>query len=92
MSQELPRMARPEEWQAWEQHMKDDVDVNIYAMGPLSMSVCSLLGPDETLQRVNHLMEGVTTWHLSEDETFATGEPQPGPCELHAGRTHYLLS
>jgi hypothetical protein len=60
-------------------------------MGIFAASVCSRLGATETVHRVNDLMEGVTSWHLSDEQTFATGEPHPRPCEQTPGRTHFLL-
>lgn len=82
---------RMEELKAWDTRMSTDPDVDIYALGLCAASVCSRLGPAETVQRVNDLMEGVTTWSLSREATFANGEPQPRPCERGGGRTHYLL-
>lgn len=80
-----------EELKKWEGRLRDHPDVDIYAMGPLSASVCSRLGPEATVQKVNDLMGGLTSWSLSSDATFATGEAHPKPCERTAGRTHYLL-
>lgn len=69
-------------------------DVEIYAVGMVSLSVCSVLPPDETEKKVNEIYPtGISSqWQLSSDETFRTGEPNPCPCEQHpTTRKHYLM-
>lgn len=65
--------------------MTHDIENNIeiYAKGPLSLSVCSPFDPEETTRRVNvqHRCGTELGWMLSADPTFATGEPNPCPCE-----------
>ena len=70
-------------------------DIQLYAVGIVSASVCH---PEETpvedvLAYVNGLHHpGVGCgWQLSEDDHFATGQPNPCPCNQEAGRIHRLL-
>ncbi len=80
-----------EELKVWDDRMSNDPDVHIYSMGLFCASVCSRLPPEETVARVNALMEGCTDWRLSDAKTFVGGEPMPTPCERNRGRTHFLL-
>jgi len=52
------------------------------------------LSPLELEDAVNTLSPtGVDSpWRISMDLTFASGSPNPGPCERDPGRTHYLLT
>ena len=68
-------------------------DFIAYAVGLVSASVCTSLPIDEATERLNReyptgLSHG---WQPSTDEAFATGEPQPGPCEQSADRKHCLF-
>ncbi len=65
--------------------------IDIYAMGPLSASICSPFDGPETERRFNMANCGVTTWQLSREPKFADGLPQPTPCERRDGWTHYLF-
>lgn len=82
---------RPETQEMAKRLEERDPDLVIYAMGALSMSVCSRLSPEETVARVNEKMCGITTWGLDPAPTFSGGQPNPCPCERDETRTHYLL-
>jgi hypothetical protein len=67
----------------------------LYRVGPCHASICA---PAEStpeqiagaadVQHPTGLSHG---WSLSDDVTFATGEPNPCVCEIDTGRRHYLL-
>jgi len=61
--------------------------------GPVYVSVCSDEGPEAAVEWANRLHPtGITPWHLSTNETFSDGEPNPCPCDLEQTFTHYLLN
>jgi hypothetical protein len=68
-------------------------DFMVYLNGIVNCSVCSSLSPKETLRRAN-LENPVGTagrWKFT-PERFATGEPNPCPCDKLPGtHKHYLL-
>ncbi len=70
-------------------------DFEIYSEGTIHISVCSSLSPEEIVDRANRdYPSGVTSnWQLSEDKLFASGQPNPCPCEQHPEtHKHYLLN
>ncbi len=69
-------------------------DFVIYASGIVYSSVCSSLGLEATLARMQTIPTGLRSpWALSEDKAFRTGEPNPCPCENQPNtRMHYLFN
>jgi hypothetical protein len=66
-------------------------DFEIYSTGIVYCSVCSSLGLEETLSRVNLEDPTRAGWELA-PEPFRTGEPNPHPCENHpTTHKHYLF-
>ena len=69
--------------------------VDIYSAGFISMSVCA--PNDMTLEEILDDCEAQRPsgtdagWHKSKDTHFATGAPNPCPCNKHEGRQHWLL-
>lgn len=76
--------------------MADRVGIYCYATGAVSMSVCvkAEATRDEVEEAANRASPtGIDSrWHISEDATFRTGEPNPCPCQDEPGRFHYLLN
>ena len=76
--------------------MSEEVDANdfvVIGVGLCYASVCTKLTDEETTSRLN--MEhptGVGPWSISEDKTFATGQPNPCPCVEIPGNRHILFS
>jgi hypothetical protein len=69
-------------------------DFNAYSVGPLSASVCSSLGPEETVKRMNeeHPTGIDSPWSISKETHFRTGQPNPCFCEESpTTHMHYLL-
>lgn len=76
--------------------MDNEHEVTIYSSGLIALSACaedSLTG-EEVAERVNTLQPtGIgSSWEISQDEAFRTGELNPHPCETVGGRQHWLLS
>lgn len=71
-------------------------DIEMYSRGLCYCSVCAAADvPIEDIEAyVNlELPTGIKSlWKLSDDPTFANGQPNPSPCERGRGRKHYLLS
>lgn len=69
--------------------------VVVYAIGLCTASVCapSDMPVEDVAASLNRQHPtGITSqWAPSDDETFRQGGPQPGPCNKHADRTHYLF-
>lgn len=65
----------------------------VYSFGLVHASVCSDDSEDVILMHVNreHPTGLAHGWTLSEDPTFASGHPNPGPCNTDDDRKHYLL-
>jgi hypothetical protein len=67
----------------------------IYSMGLEHCSVCSPneLSRAEVEQSVNRVQPTniESSWHISPEDKFATGEPHPTPCLEYPNRTHWLL-
>lgn len=69
-------------------------EFDAYSVGPLSASVCSSLGPEETVKRMNEeYPTGIESpWSLAKDTHFKTGQPNPCFCEQNPStHMHYLL-
>ena len=68
--------------------------LEIYSIGVVCCSICTDLPIDDAVEQVNEAMPpGVESrWAISEDETFASGHPNPFNCPDHSGRVHYLLN
>lgn len=69
--------------------------VNIYKHGLVYCSVCAPSDMDTAAvtAEVNLQMPtGIeSTWRISKDKTFASGQPNPCPCEVDASRLHHLM-
>lgn len=69
--------------------------VDVYGAGLVFLSACasSGLSIEDITAAVNAIHPtGISSkWSPSEDEKFATGQPNPCPCETRPGRTHYLF-
>jgi hypothetical protein len=70
-----------------------DPDVQIYAVGLCYASACA--GADIDREQVERAVNyryptGVGPWHIA-DEPFATGQPNPCPCNDVPNRQHWLL-
>lgn len=78
-----------------EEEFRDGQEENfkIYAEGLFYSSVCSSLSEGETVRRMQSLPSGTTRGYiLSGDKTFASGEPNPTPCnETPKTHKHYLF-
>lgn len=73
--------------------MKKPKPFDAYAVGLCEASVCSSLGKAETRARLNRQRPtGIKSrWRLAK-ESFATGEPNPHPCEnFPETHNHYLF-
>lgn len=88
-----------EKAKAWgEQNARDRAaaadQLVVYAEGMLACSVCAAadLNADQVAELVNRLNPAGTTngWGIA-DEPFATGSPNPCPCDDNPGRRHWLL-
>lgn len=70
--------------------------ISFIAIGPITCSVCApadLSTEDvERLTNEKHPTGISSKWSISEAKTFATGEPNPCPCEKGSTRKHWLLS
>jgi len=70
-------------------------DVQVYAVGLVSASACVKKGiaRNEIEMLVNmDQPTGVGPWKIADDEGFATGEPNPTPCNDDPyQRSHWLL-
>ena len=55
-------------------------EFRIYATGLCSASVCSSLPQREVERRMAGEMTGVGPWLFAHGEKFATGQPNPCPC------------
>lgn len=74
--------------------MNKPKDFEVYSYGLVFASICSTLGVNQTVDRINEeLPTGISSgWHLS-DENFATGEPNPHPCNQNPKtHKHYLVN
>jgi hypothetical protein len=70
--------------------------VYVYALGLVSCSACApaSMTPEEVAAAVNELEPtGISSpWTVSEDPEFATGQPNPAPCDQEPeARKHYLM-
>ena len=69
-------------------------DFEIYAEGLFYASVCSSLGQVETEARMQREFCGTRKgWTLSTEGNFASGEPNPNPCDNYPKtHKHYLFT
>ena len=72
-------------------------DIEVYGMGLIHCSICAAnhVSPKqvEALVNLEHPSGTSHGWVLSKDSTFASGAPNPSPCdEYPVTRTHYLLA
>lgn len=66
----------------------------VYAIGPVSASVCTDLSNEEATAEMNRLHPtGVSSsWQISEDEFFRGGEVRNGgPCNTHPDERRHIL-
>jgi hypothetical protein len=81
------------EIERFELFMKGDSEFKIYSHGPLYMSVCTSLSPEEATIRANkdNPTEIDSQWRIHTGE-FRNGEPNPCPCNDHPEtHKHYLF-
>ena len=75
--------------------MSRDNDFEIYAYGPVHMSVCvakTMSREDIELRANLESPTGISSrWEVSEDAAFRGGEPNPCQCEDDPDRLHYLM-
>lgn len=63
-----------------------------YTVGLCYASVCTSLSDEEATERLNtEHPSGVTPWAIA-DEPFASGAPNPNPCEDEDTHRHILFS
>lgn len=71
-------------------------EVAIMSWGLFYCSVCAPEGMDRAVveRAVERQMPCGTTkgWTISDDPTFASGNPNPCPCRMLPGRVHWLLA
>jgi len=71
------------------------IKIEIYSRGILHCSVC--VPADATEEQIEEAVNAENPtgldhgWHISEAKTFATGVPNPNPCEARDGYLHYLM-
>jgi hypothetical protein len=69
-------------------------EFTVYGYGLVYASVCTTLPAAQVADRMDATCPtGISSrWQLSADERFASGQPNPCPCERNpATHTHYLL-
>ena len=68
-------------------------DFTIYSEGLVNASVCSSLGLEETVARMQRRISGTDAgFILSENKNFSTGQTNPCPCERNPKtHQHYLF-
>jgi len=66
--------------------------IDVYSEGVMCACVCSDLSQEEVIEhmKTRHRAGETLVWELSE-EPFATGEPNPCPCDTLPGCKHYLF-
>lgn len=64
-----------------------------YTVGLCHASVCTDMTDEQATEMLNAMYPtGISSkWHISEEKTFRTGEPNPKPCEDGQGRRHILF-
>lgn len=71
-------------------------DIDMYAEGIGHASVCVPAGQPNfvTVAHLNRVSPPGTAagWRVSDDRTFATGQPNPCPCDHDPARKHLLLA
>lgn len=83
----------------WAAQVSGMDEVEVYGVGIVCASVCApnSMSPEEVVNAVNAMPDMMVEdselrWFLSEDETFASGQQNPCPCDRGGDRTHYLLN
>lgn len=73
--------------------MTASYDFAAYSVGVVCASVCTSLTDEQATDRLNaEHPTGITTrWQVAPDETFATGQPNPTPCEHHPETHRHIL-
>lgn len=68
-------------------------DFHVYAMGLCNASVCTSLTDEQATARINETNPtGIArTWQLSDNSTFAGGDPHPCPCNEKPDTHRHLL-
>ena len=69
-------------------------DVEVYAVGLVSMSLCTSLDDVKEIELLANLENKAGTMNgrrLSKDTHFAQGSINPCPCDKYPERMHYLL-
>jgi len=69
-------------------------DITLYSVGLCYASACAAndVPPEEIVARANaEHPTGVGPWTLSYDETFASGDPNPNPCNDKPGTHQHVL-
>lgn len=70
--------------------------IHVYTAGICSASVCAPkeMSVEAVTEELNatHPTGIESRWSLSTDPTFATGQPNPCPCEINPLRLHYLFA
>jgi hypothetical protein len=65
----------------------------VYSVGLAYASVCTSLSDEEATAALNReYPTGIGPWSVSEDETFASGEPNSHPCPVTPGHRHILFN
>lgn len=75
--------------------MSAPYDFRAYAVGIANASVCTSLTDEQATARLNteHPTGIDSPWSISPDDTFASGQPNPRPCDdLPATHRHILFS
>jgi hypothetical protein len=67
---------------------------DVYSWGFIYASVCTDLSDQEATEQIN--LENPTgipsRWQISDDKTFADGQPHPNPCKRDPSRRHVLFN
>jgi hypothetical protein len=70
--------------------------IDVYSVGICCASACApSAATREDVERAVNLTHptGIRSrWTISDDPTFAGGEPMPHPCNMDPGRRHWLLN
>ena len=71
------------------------MSVQVYSWGLVSLSACApkdMPIADVTREMNAQHPTGISSkWDVSDEKTFASGQPMPCPCESDADRLHYLF-
>lgn len=74
----------------------EDNYIQVYSQGTCCMSICAPKGAtikDIEIFANQYSPTGIASkWKISEDKTFARGEPMPCVCSYNENKMHYLLN